>query len=394
MVYHGQQPVKPVLLPQKPCSRYNELVARSARRSTPKYRQLMAVIRERVADATYAPGSMLPSERSLAREFSTNHETANKAISFLVAEGLLYRRRGIGTFVATEQRRVPESAAPPTIDLLLFKHAHELFGAAAFHEEIVFLLQRLITARGYACNIVAVKDIPDFRDYLKTPRAVIASKFLPFRLLNEIASSRKAAVCLNFEFVAQRISSVMVDNRALDGLCRHLYDLGHRRICFIKRTGYQYAQELRLVRFRNLMQMMELEDDSRRTLELDPDDEAAAGRLLNAVKRCTAIVAADDFLAIKLKQILNRLNRRVPEDISLTGFGNLSITRTLYPVLTTADVDREELCRVLVQEIEALLAGRSPGRAVTVSSQPVLRSSTAPPPAQPEPIFAGGSGDG
>jgi DNA-binding transcriptional regulator YhcF (GntR family) len=350
----------------------------------PKYRYIMKVIQERISKGTYPPESMLPSERILAKEFSTNHETANKAISNLVAEGLLYRKRGIGTFVTKEEKRIVEAGGQPAIDLLLFKHASELFGISAFHEEIMFLLQGLITARGFACNIIPVKDVPDFDRYLRIPMAVITSKFLPYRLLNEIARIKKPAVCLNIEYVQNGISSVVVDNRALDDLCTHLYELGHRQICFVKRPEYQYAHELRMVRFKYLMEMLELESNIHRVLELDPEDESAPGRLLKDIKRCTAIIAADDFLAIKLKQILNRLHLRIPEEISLTGFGNLSITQTLYPSLTTADVQREELCRLLVEEIETLLKHDSAGRFLTVPSHPVFRSSTAPPLLLPE----------
>jgi DNA-binding LacI/PurR family transcriptional regulator len=349
-------------------------------RKLPKYRRIMKVIQERIANGTYPPATMLPAERTLAAEFAANHETTNKAISNLVAEGLLHRRRGIGTFVATDKKPHPPAPGRPAIDLLLYKHAAELFGASTFHEEIMFRLQGRITARGYACHIVPVKDLPDFRDYLAAPGAVITSKFLPFRLLNEIVRLNKPAVCLNIELVRPQISAVLVDNGALDDLCRHLYELGHRQICFAKGTDYQYAHELRMARYKHLMQMMELEANIRRVLELDPEDESAPGRLLKDLKPSTAVVAADDYLAIKLKQILNRLHLRVPEDISMTGFGNLSITQTLYPALTTADVDREELCRILVEEAEALLARKSPGRLLTVASRPIIRASTAPPP--------------
>ena len=345
----------------------------------PKYRQIMKVIRERIADRTYPPDALIPSERALAREFSTHPETANKAIATLVAEGLLYRRRGVGTFVAAGSSQDNRSTAPPAIDLLLYKHAPELFGASAFHEEIMFSLQRLITSRGYACNIVPVRDLTDFSEYLRSPRAVITSKFLPYSYLQAIASAKKPAVCLNIEFTGPGISSVGVDQRALDALCLHLYEIGHREIGFVKGPGYEFSHELRLARFRNMMGMLGLTQNDDHVYGLDPEDEASSGRLLKELKPCTAIIAADDFLAIKLKHLLSPYQVRIPEDLSLTGFGNLSITQSLYPALTTADVQREALCRLLVEEIEALLAGRSHGRALTFPSYPVFRSSTAPP---------------
>jgi len=80
--------------------------------SLPKYRAIMEKIRQRIAQGAYGPDRMLPSERSLAREFATNHETANKAVAHLVAEGILYRRRGIGTFVRSEGAAADQDARP------------------------------------------------------------------------------------------------------------------------------------------------------------------------------------------------------------------------------------------------------------------------------------------
>ena len=56
-------------------------------------------IEDRIDRGYYPPDQPLPSERVLATELSASHETVNKAVSSLVAQGLLFRKRGIGTFV-------------------------------------------------------------------------------------------------------------------------------------------------------------------------------------------------------------------------------------------------------------------------------------------------------
>ncbi len=59
-----------------------------------------AVCAARSRTSCWAPDDALPPERDLAEEFSVSRITVRKAIDGLVAEGLLTRKQGSGTFVA------------------------------------------------------------------------------------------------------------------------------------------------------------------------------------------------------------------------------------------------------------------------------------------------------
>ncbi len=336
----------------------------------------MEAIRERVRTGVYAPGRALPAERELAREFGTNHETANKAVAHLVAEGVLQRRRGIGTFVAS-----PAEAGAPrgrAVDVLIDKQGAELFGASSFHEEIVFLLQSRLEGRGIGCNIVPVRDLPDFDAYLARVDGLVISKALPYACLDRIERAGKPAVSLNFDPALPLCTPVLVEHRAVEELCRHLVRLGHRRIAFVRAPGFDAGAELRLLRFRAFMEMAELADNLGRIFTVSTGADAAEAPLPRELAECTAVLAADDFAAIKLRHQLARAGLAVPAQLSLVGYGNLSITRSLYPELTTADVDREAFCAGAVEAIEEALDGRGRTETRFYASRPVFRSSTGP----------------
>lgn len=71
--------------------------------SAPKLKYVLVRdhLRSLVADA--APGSVLPSERELVQQFGVARMTVRQAVDALVAEGLLERSPGRGTFVAEPQ---------------------------------------------------------------------------------------------------------------------------------------------------------------------------------------------------------------------------------------------------------------------------------------------------
>ena len=67
--------------------------------SLPLYQQLQRAIRQAIETRVLGPDDALPPERDLATDFSVSRITVRKAIDGLVAEGMLVRRQGSGTFV-------------------------------------------------------------------------------------------------------------------------------------------------------------------------------------------------------------------------------------------------------------------------------------------------------
>lgn len=66
----------------------------------PLYRQVKAVLVDRIARGEWRPGAALPSEIELAADLATSQGTVRKALDELAAEKLVVRRQGRGTFVA------------------------------------------------------------------------------------------------------------------------------------------------------------------------------------------------------------------------------------------------------------------------------------------------------
>lgn len=66
----------------------------------PLYYQLVELIKDQIRLAELKPGGQLPSERELSEQAGISRMTARQAIAYLVREGVLEVRPGIGTFVA------------------------------------------------------------------------------------------------------------------------------------------------------------------------------------------------------------------------------------------------------------------------------------------------------
>lgn len=75
--------------------------------TTPLYQKAAETLIQRIADAVYPPGSILPSEFDLAAELHVSQGTARKALAVLETRGIVERRQGKGTFVTL---RTPENS--------------------------------------------------------------------------------------------------------------------------------------------------------------------------------------------------------------------------------------------------------------------------------------------
>jgi GntR family transcriptional regulator len=76
----------------------------------PLYVQIRETIAERIQAGEWAPGGRIPPERDLCREFGTSRMTLRQAVGDLVANGILTRFQGKGTFVA--ERKVAQPINP------------------------------------------------------------------------------------------------------------------------------------------------------------------------------------------------------------------------------------------------------------------------------------------
>lgn len=66
----------------------------------PFYYQVYQILLQKIVSDEWEPGDLLPTEKDLQEQFDVSRATVRQALDMLVNEGLIYRQRGRGTFVA------------------------------------------------------------------------------------------------------------------------------------------------------------------------------------------------------------------------------------------------------------------------------------------------------
>lgn len=98
--------------------------------------------------------------------------------------------------------------------------------------------------------------------------------------------------------------------------------------------------------------------------------------LLNEMRRPTAIFAANDSLAVGCYRVIQESGLRIPEDISVVGFNDISMAKYLAPPLTTVHIHMNFMGRKAVQMLAELIQQeRSINIHVSVSTELIIRES-------------------
>jgi DNA-binding transcriptional regulator YhcF (GntR family) len=89
----------------------------------------MGILLEQMAGGTFPPGSRLPSQREMAREFGVARDTVQRALRTLADEGYIQSRQGSGTLVLRPPHRVELPAGPGLLRASLGRLVQDAFSA-------------------------------------------------------------------------------------------------------------------------------------------------------------------------------------------------------------------------------------------------------------------------
>lgn len=181
-------------------------------------------------------------------------------------------------------------------------------------------------------------------------------------------------------------ADIGVDNAAgIAGLVAALVALGHRRIAYLAGPASLYVTRQRLDGYRQGLESAGLGFDDALVVRTGFNREGGAlgiDTLLAGDAPFTAVIAANDLLALGALQRLAERGIDVPGQVSVAGFDDITTAAIATPSLSTVRLPLHEIGRRAFGYAEHLLAGRQPDREI-LPTELILRGSTAAPPLTP-----------
>ncbi|MCL6431334.1 MAG: GntR family transcriptional regulator [Anaerolineae bacterium] len=373
-----------------------ELPSRS--RPEPLYQQVVGYLKQRLADGTYPPSSAMPSEMELMSLLGVSRPTVRHALQLLIAEGLIERIPGRGTFARAPERRA-NNRHSGTVGLLV-PEMRDYFMMRIVNGAEHTMAQRdyhpLLASSGNEIGLEQ-RHLREMWEGGKVDGFLVmaADSPQPHRTLSELAAAGVPVVLVDRYFDELDVPFVVSDDvRGGYLLTRHLLQLGHRRIGFVTRPnlyvssvagrlrGYRQALEEAGLPFdQNLvfqgllpfLSEVQVLDDMVPRLALF--ERQAIREFLSRADRPSAILACNDIIAVQVMETCREMGLAIPGDVALVGYADEPVASALTPPLTTVRQRPYDMGARAAAKLLEMLDGRQPERETFLPVELVVRAS-------------------
>ncbi len=153
-----------------------------------------------------------------------------------------------------------------------------------------------------------------------------------------------------------------------EALGRHLADLGHRKVVLIGSDPASNVQSDRIDGMRAGLVEAQIEELWIERHEALHGQGAPLGLESQVERGFTAFAAVSDLHALRAMTELHRAGIGVPEEVSITGFDDLSWSGAIIPALTTMRMDMPRIAEIAIASLVRAIEGKAEAATGIVSS--------------------------
>lgn len=260
--------------------------------------------------------------------------------------------------------------------------------ANPFQAELVKQIEMEAFKRGYDVVLANTAYDPErmalyVRRFIERKLAgvLLMTSEMSIELISELNNQQVAVTFLDTGRADVNMSNIHVNyEKGIDEAVKYLTRLGHKRIAFISGPLHLRSAARRLAAMKHALRQHLLHTRARiayGNFQID-GGAAAAHEILNVKNPPTAILAANDLMAMGVLRACQERNLNVPRDVSVIGFDDIAFAALTMPPLTTISLPRAELGARAIETIARVIEHpNSKGVEARVSTKLVIRQSCA-----------------
>lgn len=332
-----------------------------------KYAALQDYLKQEIITGKRKAGEKLPSENELAKDWQVSRHTVRKALGLLENEGYVKAEHGKGTFVAV---RTAAGKASKNIAVITTYLSDYIF------PRVIQGIDSVLTEKGYS---IVLKNTGNSRYKEGKCLEELLKKDIDGFI---IEPSKSQIYCAHTEFYDRmdflKIPYVFIQgcfaqmkdkphilmDDCLGGylITRHLLHLGHQNIAGIFKADDSQGKQ-RHKGYVRAMQEAGLSYDPDMVIWFHTEDRAVKpAKMLRQMFTegmvPDGIVCYNDQIAVEIIRELEQMGKKVPADISVTGYDNSYIAENGRVRLTTIAHPHEGLgeaaARLLIEKLDGI----------------------------------------
>ncbi len=318
------------------------------------YEQVKQKLLNQITLGEFEADDKIPSERELCKQYSVSRTTIRKAIDDLVADNILTRRSGRGTFVVSSSPK----AKKKTGNILFLRCVHSDISKSTseikddiFYPKVLAGVEIASSKNNFHCLYKIINENnfneEELEKSIKNSDGIVCGEVHNRSFLRHLKKYSEPVVLICPSVKDNDVDVVEIDS--LNGAAQAVYYLienGHRRIAFIGGSEESLPSKERKEGYLRTLKEHGLDINSSLILSYGwrlEDGYNAAIDILKKEMKPTAIFAASDLLAIGAINAIKDSGYMVPGDISVIGFDDIEMASQVKPSLTTMRVRRAEM---------------------------------------------------
>ena len=353
-----------------------------------KYSKLMEDLREKMVSGEIQAGDRLPSENELSAQYQVSRQTVRKALSVLQNEGYIYAEHGRGTFCSER--------------VLHTGHSHNIAVVTTYLSDYIFPrviggIDKVLTEQGYS---IILKNTRNSR----SQEARCLEELLQKDIDGIIIEPSKSQIYCKHTHLYEKLEEygipyvfiqgcfatmkekprVLMDD-AMGGylITKYLIDTGHKSIIGVFKSDDIQGQN------RHKGYVKELQEAG---IPYEPDHviwfytEDRAIHPYEAIKQMAesgvpmdGVVCYNDQVAVEVIRTLREFGKKVPRDVSVTGFDNSLLAKNNHIPITTVSHPQDKLGKMAAELLLRLIRGEQLTEEeihIRVEPEIVVRNST------------------
>lgn len=357
-----------------------------------KYEEVEKSIIDWIVAGKYKTHEKIPTESELMKMFNVSRHTIRKSIDDLVTTQYLYKKQGSGIYISDwtenkENLKNTKNVAVLTtyISNYIFPNIIRGMEDALYAESYSLLLSS--TNNNVMFENINLKNLLAHKvDGLILEPTKSAYQSPNIGYLNNIISKNIPIVTIDTSYPEINVPSLRTDDFKGGKLAtNHLISLGHKKLMGIFKVDDLQGIN-RMNGFITECQENNISPSSGQILtylseEIDSSLPSKIESTLKSEKRPTGIFCYNDEIAYIVLTIANKLNIKIPEELSIVGFDDSQLAVIMQPTLTSITHPKEQMGKDAANLIIKLINNNNHFEAsdsILYDPKLIIRKSTAP----------------
>ncbi|MGL6108329.1 LacI family DNA-binding transcriptional regulator [Romboutsia sp.] len=231
-------------------------------------------------------------------------------------------------------------------------------------------------------NIQRIESIDEFKNIKNIDGIIALGTFDELDIAN-MELCEKPIIFVDHKSDDEKFDCVVIDfEKATKKAMEYLFELGHNKIAFIGGCDYDYKgnkmQDYREINYTRFMKEKKIYNEA--YIKMGKYDAnygfVSTKELIKSGNLPTAIIVANDSIAIGCYKAILEEGLSIPNDISIIGFNDISTSEYMFPPLTTIRLHSEFMGITAVETLlERLITERELSKTVIIPTKLITRES-------------------